>query len=436
MVIGSIAMKRWILVVVAIAACGNPDPKKDKPAAPDSNDPAFAIKGLNPWYVVADVAQPGTNDLAIVVTPPGGTDFVDAYVADLPVQRMGQQNDGFGLETSIESLPPGSYDILFSRNGSNTAFAKVSFNRSAPYYVLVSTDYDFSDPSDSSTSYMDTLHASHPGMRITHFWAPYTYTDPVVTEDRRAALTSWILDKRDTFHDEIGLHIHPYCNFVTDAGVTCVTDNSTEFPAGDTSGYTIKLNSYDTPTLTTLLQHARDLFTARGLNSPITFRAGGWTADLSSFQALNNLGFVADSSALNWAKIEEWQGYELYTWNMEHWGPIDDTSQPYYPSDTDVLASTPGSDMAMLEVPDNGVMIDYVTSLEMTSLFNENWDGSVLETPHVLMMGFHPSSSLTSVEKKKVDDLLVLADQHLGATGSGPVVYITLSELAPVFPAQ
>jgi hypothetical protein len=349
---------------------------------------------------------------------------------------MGQQNDGFGLETSIESLPPGSYDILFSRNGSNTAFAKVSFNRSAPYYVLVSTDYDFSDPSDSSTSYMDTLHASHPGMRITHFWAPYTYTDPVVTEDRRAALTSWILDKRDTFHDEIGLHIHPYCNFVTDAGVTCVTDNSTEFPAGDTSGYTIKLNSYDTPTLTTLLQHARDLFTARGLNSPITFRAGGWTADLSSFQALNNLGFVADSSALNWAKIEEWQGYELYTWNMEHWGPIDDTSQPYYPSDTDVLASTPGSDMAMLEVPDNGVMIDYVTSLEMTSLFNENWDGSVLETPHVLMMGFHPSSSLTSVEKKKVDDLLVLADQHLGATGSGPVVYITLSELAPVFPAQ
>jgi hypothetical protein len=324
--------------------------------------------------------------------------------------------------------------VLFSANNSTTAFASVTFNRSAPYYVLVSTDYDYSDPAQGSQDFMDTLHASHPGLKITHFWAPYTYTDPTVTEARRAALTTWILGLRDTYQDEIGLHIHPYCNFVTDAGVTCVTDNSTVYPAGDTSGYTIKLDSYDRPTLSVLLQHARDIFTARGLNSPEVFRAGGWTADLTSFQALDDLGFVADSSALNWARIEEWQGYELYTWTMEHWGPIDDTSQPYYPSDSDVLQSQAGSDMAMLEVPDNGVMIDYVTSDEMTLLFNENWDGTPLETPHVLMMGFHPASTLSVAEKTRVNDLVTLADMN--SNGLGPVKYITLSDLTKVFPAQ
>ena len=427
-------MKRWILLVCVVVGCGFPDPKSTKPDAPDSNDPAFTIKGQKDWYLIGDAATPGDDMMTIVITPPGGTDYVDAYIGDLPVVRMDSQSDGFSLSVSIKDVPAGTYDLLFAANGSSAAFAKVTWNRSAPYYVLVSTDYDFSDPSDNSTAFMDTLHASHPTMKITHFWAPYTYTDPMVTEDRRTALTAWILNNRDTYQDEIGLHIHPYCNFVADAGVTCVTDNSTVYPAGDTTGYTIKLDSYDRPTLGILLQHARDIFTARGLSSPQTFRAGGWTADLSSLQALNDLGFVADSSALNWARIEEWKGYELYTWTMEHWGPIDDTSQPYYPSDTDVLQSVPGSNMAMLEVPDNGVMIDYVTSDEMTLLFNENWDGTPLAAPHVLMMGFHPSSTLSAAEKKHVNDLVTLADMHTG--GLGPVVYITLSDLTKVFPAQ
>ncbi len=52
----------------------------------------------------------------------------------------------------------------------------------------------------------------------------------------------------------------------------------------------------------------------------MTFRAGGWTATSTTFQALADKGFIADSSALNWARIEEWQGYELYTWTMETLG--------------------------------------------------------------------------------------------------------------------
>jgi hypothetical protein len=280
------------------------------------------------------------------------------------------------------------------------------------------------------------LHSLHPGMRITHFWAPYTYIDAMVTETRRTQLTQWILMNQSMYKDEIGLHIHPYCNFVEDAGMTCITDASDVNADGnDLSGYTIRLEAYQHDPMATLLQHAKDIFAARGLPVPQTFRAGGWTADLNTFMALNDKGFIADSSALNWARIEEWKGHNIYDWTMAHWGPIDDTSQPYMPTTTDVLGAS-GTPLAMLEVPDNGVMIDYVSSAEMTGIFDANWDGKAFAKPRTLMMGFHPADGFTEDEYNRVNDLLKYSDMHLANKDLGPVVYTTLSDITPVFAAQ
>jgi hypothetical protein len=90
--------------------------------------------------------------------------------------------------------------------------------------------------------------------------------------------------------------------------------------------------------------------------------------------------------------------------------------------------------MGVLEAPDNGVMIDYVSTTEMTQIFDENWDGTPFATPRTLVMGFHPAIGFTPGEYKRVDDFLTLADSHTGELG--PVVYTTLSDLTTVFPAQ
>ena len=90
----------------------------------------------------------------------------------------------------------------------------------------------------------------------------------------------------------------------------------------------------------------------------------------------------------------------------------------------------------MLEVPDNGVMIDYVTAAEMNSLFDANWDGAPIASPKTLMMGFHPSMQFPAFEYQRVDGFLKYADMHLATTGLGPVVYITLSDVTAAFPAQ
>lgn len=418
-----------------LSGCGIPDQNPDPPEAPTTNDPAFTSQGLNRWYLIADGLQPGNHQMDIVITAPSGSDVVDAYIPGLPPVRMSEQGDGFAMSVSIESLGVGSYDLLFSANASDHAFAKFTFHRSAPYYVLVSTDYDVSDPGNASLGYMDKLHVDHPEIVITHFWAPYTYTDPAVTDGRRSELDAWLKQQRDMFGDEIGLHIHPYCHFVEAAGQTCITDQSTVY-AEDLSGYTIKLAAYGVQPMSALLQHAALLFDQRGLGTPRTFRAGGWTADINTLHALADNGYIADTSALNWKRIEEWGRSELYAWTMSNWNQIDDTSQPYYPGTANPVASQPGSNLAMLEVPDNGVMIDYVSIEEMNGIFDANFDGTPLDTPKTLMMGFHPAPQFSQAEYSRVDSFLTYADQHLASKGLGPVRYVSLTNVALAFPPQ
>ncbi len=430
---------RSCAVLVGLAACGAdfPPPKATPPNPPASNDPAFTTRGLRSWYLVGDGVTLGDDQMTIIVTAPDGARYVDAYIGDLPAVRMTQQSDGFSMQVSIADLAAGDWSILFSEDGSADAFAAAPFHRSAPYYVLVSTDYDFSDPGTDATTDMDMLHQNHPTMRITHFWAPYTYTDPMVSDTRRAELDTWIQAQRDNFGDEIGLHIHPYCNFVVDAGLTCITDQSDVYPTGDTSGYTIMLGAYGHDNFSILLQHAAQIFAQHNLGKPQTFRAGGWTATLDTLSALQDNGYIADTSALNWQYIQNaWKGKVIASWTMMQWNPIGDTSQPYYPSTTAIASSQPSPNYTMLEVPDNGVMIDYVTLAQIEHIFDANWNGNALPAPITMMMGFHPSTNFTPSEYQRVDDFLKYADEHLHVNDLGPVVYVTLSDVTPAFAAQ
>jgi hypothetical protein len=423
------------LVVLAIlGACGTPD-FGPRPDAPETNDPAFTVRAIKDWYLVGDAATTGQDLMTIFVDTPGGTEYVDAWVADLAPVRLGTaDNREYGVQLDIAAIPPGTHEVLLAADGAAVAFAKVTFRRTAPYYVLVTTDWDFADPSQQAIGHQNRMHTEHPELRLTHFVGPYTFTDPAVSVERQQELVAWLVEQRDMFRDEIGLHIHPYCNFVESAGLTCITDQSTVF-AEDLTGYTIKCAAYNREQFGTLLEHAATLFEQNGLNRPRTFRAGGWTASADTLAALADKGFTADTSALNWARIEEWEGQnngELYRWNMENWGPITDTSQPYFPNETNPI-SPDAPNLTLLEVPDNGAMIDYVSLEEMNGLFDSNWNGEPLTTPTVLMMGFHPAPQFSDAEFVRVDGFLDYADTKRASQHQGPVVYITLEDLVPVF---
>jgi hypothetical protein len=207
---------------------------------------------------------------------------------------------------------------------------------------------------------------------------PYTFTEPSVSKARQSYFANWMMRLSTTFQDEIGLHIHPFCNFVnTVPGVPCRTKPSDSYNQGDSTDYTVLSSAYSESEFLTLLRAADNLFIAHGLGKPTTFRTGSWAANAGTLKALAEDGFVADSSANNWARIEESQhdgNGMLYTWNHEHWKPINDLSQPYFPNTLNPAISENPS-IPILEIPDNGSLVDYVTGDEMIELFNVNWFG-------------------------------------------------------------
>jgi hypothetical protein len=424
---------RTALASLLLAACGGVPPVRDQPpAAPDGNDPDFDVDGVLGWYLVGNELTPGGDQLSARITAPDGTEVVDAWIAGRPGVRLPREDGGFVLEAAIGDLEPGTHELLLAADGDDTAFARLELHRSHPLYVLVSTDWDFSDPGQTQLDYHEQVHADHPGVLITHFLAPYTFTDPEVSDERQAAIVAWAQRMRDHHGDELALHIHPYCHFVEYAGLTCNTTESTVYD-DDPTGYTIGLWAYD-ETFGQLLDAADQLFEEHGWGKPVTFRAGGWTATIETLRALADHGFVADTSANNWARMEEWQGTGiLYDWNMEHWASIDDTSQPYYPNTLDPLSADDPT-LSILEVPDNAIMIDYVNVDQMTEIFEANWDGAPLAEPVSYMMGWHPSTQLNAILRDRLHNTLDVFDDHLASDGNGPVVYARLRDMPLVWP--
>ena len=437
-------MQRFLAISILLAACGGssgfPSPSETPPSAPDQNDQSYQVTGLREWAIIANEVDPGNETFEVTVTAPDGTDFVDGWLDGGPGFRFSKVNGTFQAIVDLNGLAPGEFKLLLAANGEETAFVAHQFKRSHPLYVVVTTDWDDADTSDAALALQDDLHAEHSELLLTHFAAPYTFTDPEVSEERRAVLVAWLQGMRDNFDDEIGLHIHPYCNFVeqvgTILGIEDIPCNTTPsfVNTSDSTGYTVLCSSYSEADFTNMLLAADSLFEDNGLGKPTSFRAGGWSAELNTMRSLEAAGYVADTSANNWARMEEWDdpfSGTLYPWNRDHWSSIGDTSQPYYPSSDDILVTGPTT-IGVLEVPDNGILVDYVETSEMIEIFEANWDGGLLTEPVNYSIGYHPSN-FNPDYKKRITDTLTHVDQFLASQDKGPIIYGRLSDMAKVW---
>ena len=102
------------------------------------------------------------------------------------------------------------------------------------------------------------------------------------------------------------------------------------------------------------------------------------------------------------------------------------------PVEADILQ--PGEPaVPVLEVPDNGILVDYVSTEEMIEIFEANWPGEVLMQPTQFSIGFHPSNFHAGYQRT-ISRTLDHVDQFLASRGSGPVVYSTLSDTVKVWP--
>ncbi len=403
--------------------------------ADKTDEPLFRISRVKDWYLIGNSMTPGNDSLKVSVDVAGKVNSVEAKIDGDRSQLLNQNVSGFEGAFDISQLPPGMHSLSLAANGSQLPFAKLPFRRSHPLYVLMTTDWDSPDSQDSILRLHENLHLEHPGLKFTHFFGPYTFTDSAVSSKRRAVLVDWLSRLHATYQDEIGLHIHPFCNFVnTVPGVPCRIKPSDSYNQGDSTGYTVLSSAYSQSEYLKLLRAADTLFTDHGLGKPTAFRTGSWAANAETLKALAADGFVADSSANNWARIEESRhdgNGMLYQWNRENWKSINDISQPYYPSELNpAIAGNPS--IPILEIPDNGSLVDYVTGDEMIEIFNNNWFGNPLHRSATFVLGFHPVSYSLGFHRR-IRKVLAHIDHFLASNGEGPVVYESVSRMSRVF---
>ncbi len=406
-----------------------------RPDEPEVNDAAFVVLSAPKYLLVGDKLSPPTPSFQVRVTVPAGVMAVDLWVDDAEVLPLVQEGADFVIDVAATSLALGDHRLMLAERGAQTGFYVADFVKGHALYMIISTDWDFSDVADVVLDQHEKLHAAHPELKITHLLGPYTYTDPEVPQARRDEITAWAKMMRDTLGDEIGLHVHPRCTFVEAAGLPCLTEPSVAYPAGDPSGYTVRLGAYSEEDWNVLFAKAKDIWAEVGFASPTSFRAGAWTLEAHVARALADAGFVADSSAVNWPYLEEWKGDELYTWNQTQWGPINDTSQPYYLTTESVLPGGAGTELPLLELPDNGAMVDYWTVAEMKNIFDANWTSGALEKPIQVSTGFHPAPAVyySAKEYQRLDEFFTYVDGFLASKLSGPVVYIRMTDSIKVW---
>lgn len=430
------ALLRSLMVLTALlVACDSaPAVQDDAPGSPEkSDDQRFTVSDVPRSQLIGNALTPGDDVLQFHIDANADAQVVDVWIDGNFAQRSLASSNGFEFSIDVSSLEAGEHEMLLAADGERTAFAKRSIVRTHPLYVVVSTDWDNPDNGDAMLQRQEVLHDLHPELLLTHFVGPYTFTDPTLSPGRVATLVDWLTGMRDDKGDEIGLHIHPYCHFVEQAGVACNSVPSFA-KASDATGYTVYLGSYDEEETVQLLETADELFEQHGLGKPTSFRAGGWTAEIHTIRALERAGYLADSSANNWRRLDEWDGHAgatLFDWNRENWGPIDEVSQPYYPSRDDILADA-APNVGVLEVPDNGILVDYVSGQEMIEMFEANLGDGMLSSPKVYSIGYHPPNFSDSF-LGRMDEALTHIDDSLASSGAGPVVYARVSDMALVF---
>lgn len=424
-----------LLVVVLLPACSDGRGDDRDPPTHGTDDASFTVR--TPHYILAgDALTPATATMHVEVVAPADVSTVDVWVDDTGPTALVSSGSTFTGEVPATALTIGDHVLHFEADRSGEWFASRTVLKGHALYVVTSTDWDNADNPPDNTAREEQLHQNHPSLIVTHLVGPYTFTDPTVTEERRTEIANWVMTMRDTYGDEIGMHLHPYCNFVDTTGVTCKSQPSFVYPDGDATGYTVRLGAYTREEFVTLLEAIDVIWAERGFGQPTSFRAGGWTLEPHIAQALADVGYVVDGSPCNWMRMEEWNdpAYDLLPWNMANWPSMNDTKQPYYPSEMDIDAATPGPNVPLLLLPNNGQLADYVTATEISEIFDANWGGDALPEPRHLSIGYHPPS-LGQAFFDNIDGGLTYIDGLLAKDGNGPAVYARMSDMALVWPA-
>ncbi|OGH87630.1 MAG: hypothetical protein A3J93_03870 [Candidatus Magasanikbacteria bacterium RIFOXYC2_FULL_42_28] len=336
---------------------------------------------------------------------------------------------------------------------------------SHPLYVVWSFDWEGYNVKDKYLQSIDELASKHDNFPLTHLINPRLFITKTIPQANRDRVRDWLVEKKNKRGDSLGLHLHLfYENFeaagldipekdsaelekiffttngsmvTSTASTTVAFDKSklkkkqiydlTYWGYGRDDGYDIPITNLSDAEFDKILKWSKATFGVLGFGTPVTYRSGGWFANLATLQVLEENGFVVDSSGRT--------KYNFGDSKLPGFWDLATTSQPYQPNihnQNSALKPT----MKIWEFPNNGADSWWYSAKEMIERFNLNWGavGGPLEKSTVVVFLSHPD--WFEVDIPKVDELFNYTDTYLNSKDGGPVIYQNLENLHKIWEAN
>lgn len=390
------------------------------------------------WFVLKPNTQEVQDELSAVITVPAEITKGKYYISyevlnsndqvlsskDVPVQ----DNNRYVIIPDISGLGPSIYKlqaklISFDKNLQIFTTYKTPFRISYPLYVTWTFDWDGWGVSDFGLAQIDQM-ANQYKMPIVQLFNPRifvkeqtSFPQDVVTPERAKYLSEWVINRKYRYGDEIGMHMHMFADMVKEAGVNPRAGTVVGAMYGDA-----KTSDFTQQELEQIYTWGLEKFEENNLPKPLSYRAGGWFASPSVLKALQNVGFLIDTSARTGGRINPTLNYSTEV----PWSNITSTSTPYLPNANDMTKwSEPR--LKLWEFPNNGADSYWFSGEDMINRFQENMpkESGVLMDPQVLTYLTHPHW-FTIIDQPKLKILFDYMERYKYSADAGPVVYTTL----------
>jgi hypothetical protein len=162
---------------------------------------------------------------------------------------------------------------------------------------------------------------------------------------------------------------------------------------------------------------SKQQFSLHNLPEPKGYRAGGWFANTNVLAALEENGFLYDSSGRTQTL---WGGVAKSPWNLIP------SSQPYYPSRADQnRTGTPS--LSLLEIPNTAGDTNEYDADEILKRYKSNVDEDIVTQKTALVLLSHPQWA--SKEFPIIRTVLDTIQQRSYKKDLGPVLYVPVKTI-------
>lgn len=318
----------------------------------------------------------------------------------------------------LDKIEPGAYyaqATVTKENGDEIKSRKAGFYISYPVYVTWTIDWEGYDVSNSYLEAMANISNKYQ-MPMTQLYNPRNIMTRTISEERKKYISNWVRQRRDKNNEEIGMHIHWFKDLVEASGVEYKNTHNWG-DSGD--GYGSLPSNYSQEELEKIIDYSMSVFKENGFENPLSYRAGGWFANLDLLKALDNIGFKIDSSGRT--------NYNFGSKNSKGYWDLSEAQSPYHPSKTNQNKELE-SNLKLWEIPNNGSDSYWFSAEEMISRFHKNYSGGYTKNPIQVTYLSHPHW-FDAREQNKIKKVLDNTNHYLYNQDNGPVVYATLETI-------